>query len=477
MTNLISPAYALAHVDPEWFDRLSDAERLAAAFDFDLWLRPEQRVPRYAFSSYGILGGRGLGKSFQIAIEINRRVEAGELTSLALMAPNEDRVVEVQAAFLVALSPPWFKAERYADSVRWPNGVVPEAFTPAAPGKPRSGNFQACWLTELVDWPAATRWEAFCNITTATRIGLAQVFWDSTSKGKNEVIQHLLREADHDPRANIIRRGTMFDNPLLSKAYLRKEVRKYVAGSRRYREEVLGEVFAEAAGALWQQQWLEVNRLTLPPDRPELTIVVIDPSQSDKPDADEAGVCVACRYDRKHVAILRDLSGRQAPEAWAIAAVERCQRDAAGIVYERNNAGDMPRDLIKVHAAQRGLRVEVLTDDKRPFPSRTPGVIYLRSVVARDTKECRAEAPAALAKEGLVHHVGVHDMLELEMTTWEPGGKSPNRLDASVWAVAELAGLRQAAPPKTEGRDIQAAADMQRQLRESLRGGGRRFGL
>jgi phage terminase large subunit-like protein len=475
MTHLISPAYALAHVAPNWFDTLSDVELLAAAFDFDMWLRPEQRVPRTPFDSYGVLAGRGWGKTFGIAVEINRRVEANELHSLALMAPNDDRVDEVQASILVALSPPWFKAEKYAGGVRWPNGVVTEVFTPLAPGRSRSGNFELCWLTEIVDWQATTRWEAYCNITTATRVGAAQVFWDSTSKGKNEVIQHLLRERDADPERNIVQRGVIFDNPLLTREYIRKEVRKYVKGSRRYREEMLGEVFAESAGALWHQQWLDDNRLTDTPRNLEIVIVVIDPSQSGGPDADEAGMCVAGRYDGSHIAVMRDLSARMAPETWAKAAVARCKLDAAGVVYERNNAGDMPRDLIKVHAEREGMRVEVLTNDKQPFPRRTPGVVYVRSVVSRDSKECRAEAPAALYQEGRVHHVGVHDLLELEQTTWEPGGKSPNRLDACVWAVTELADLsRQAKPKATEG-DIAAVADMQRQLLASLRGGGRRL--
>jgi phage terminase large subunit-like protein len=39
-----------------------------------------------------------------------------------------------------------------------------------------------------------------------------------------------------------------------------------------------------------------------------------------------------------------------------------------------------------------------------------------------------------------VHHVGVHDALEDEQTTWIPdaGMRSPNRIDALVWALTEL---------------------------------------
>jgi len=411
--------------------------------------------------------------SFAIAAEVNRRVQAGECRSPALIAPNEKRVQEVQSAFLIALSPPWFKGEPHGDGVRWPNGVTTETFTPLAPGRSRSGNFDACWATEIVDWQETSRWDAFQNILTATRIGQGLLLWDTTSKGRNPIIQYLLACNDQNPAANVIRRGCMFDNPLLSDSYFRREALLYTKGSRRYREEVMGEVFTESAGALWQQAWIDDHRISITPTNMDVVIVAIDPSLSDGPDADEAGVCVAGRFGDGHIAVLRDLSGRQAPEKWAKAAVDRCRHDASGIVYERNHAGDTPRDLIKVHAEHVGLRVEVLTNDQQPFPRRTPGVIYVRSVTSRESKENRAEAPAALSSHGRIHHVGVLDGLETELLSWEPGSKSPNRLDAYVWAVSELAGLRLNARHTDPAADVAGAGDMQKQLQDALRGRGR----
>jgi phage terminase large subunit-like protein len=477
----ISPAYALAHTDPAFFDSLSDLERIVLAFDFDMWLRPDQRIPRYAWRSFGLDGGRGFGKSYCVSTEINRRVQIGEARSIALMAPTEDRVKEVQVDFLVATSPPWFRAEPYRDGVRWPNGVEALAFTPEAPGRPRSGNFDLSWMCEIVDWEATGRLEAFRNLATATRVGKAQIFWDSTSKGKNEVLQHLRSENRRDPIANIIRHGTTFDNPLLSKAYLKATIAQYVKGSRAYDEEIEGLAFDESAGALWRQVWLDENRSAAAPEKPEIVLVSLDPSLSGGPEADEAGVCILARDTSKHIHVVADLSGRQAPEDWCRKSVDRCALDAAGVLYERNHAGDMPRDLIKVQAAARGMRVEELHDDKEPFPARRPGTIYVRGITSKQGKGTRAEGPAALYQQGRAHHVGVFDLLELEMTTWEPdGGKSPNRLDACAQGVAELAGLRQA-DPKAAGNECQRAAAAQRLLHAALRPGGtrgrRRLGL
>lgn len=45
---------------------------------------------------------------------------------------------------------------------------------------------------------------------------------------------------------------------------------------------------------------------------------------------------------------------------------------------------------------------------------------------------------AALYEQGKVHHVGYFGELEDQLCTWVPGEKSPDRLDALVWALTEL---------------------------------------
>jgi phage terminase large subunit-like protein len=479
----IAPAYALAHIAPDYWASLSDAEQLVAAFDFSLWLRPDQRVPEHDFGTFGCIGGRGWGKSHCLAYAINQRIERGDARSIALMAPNDDRVKEVQADFLVAMSPPWFQAEHYAGGVRWPNGVVATAFTPEAPGRPRSGNFDLSWACEIVDWQASTRAEAFSNLNFATRVGKAQIFWDTTSKGKNEVIQALVKQSESDPVTHILRRGTTFDNPLLSRKYLRRVYTSFPVGTRRHLEELYGQVFAESAGALWEQAWIDDYRRAMAPSDPEITIVGLDPALSASGDADETGILVACRDRLKEYYVLRDLSGRLAPETWAAIVVDECARGASGVVVERNHAGDMPRDLLKVHGARKGMAIRVLgksgdgTDE--PFPRARPGVIHVREVTSTKSKETRASAPASLYHEGRVHHVGTFDLLELEQTTWEPGkSRSPNRLDALAQAINELAEIR--VDERVDGRAaVATAAAAQKLLLAGLANyrGGRRVGL
>ena len=53
-------------------------------------------------------------------------------------------------------------------------------------------------------------------------------------------------------------------------------------------------------------------------------------------------------------------------------------------------------------------------------------------------KEVRAEPVSARYERGMVHHVGTHDELEDQMCGWVPGQRSPDRMDALVWALTDL---------------------------------------
>ncbi len=56
-------------------------------------------------------------------------------------------------------------------------------------------------------------------------------------------------------------------------------------------------------------------------------------------------------------------------------------------------------------------------------------------------KITRAEPVAALYERGLVHHVGCFKSLEAQLRSYtgEAAEGSPDRLDALVWAISDLA--------------------------------------
>jgi phage terminase large subunit-like protein len=147
-------------------------------------------------------------------------------------------------------------------------------------------------------------------------------------------------------------------------------------------------------------------------------VVAIDPAVTSGEDSDETGIVVAGMSADGHFYILADYTQRATPDAWARVAVDAYKtHEADRIVAEANNGGDMIVQLLRT------------VDNSIP----------VSKVTATRGKRVRAEPISALYEQGRVHHVGGFNLLEDQMVTWTPDmPKSPDRIDALVWALTEL---------------------------------------
>ena len=153
-------------------------------------------------------------------------------------------------------------------------------------------------------------------------------------------------------------------------------------------------------------------------------VVAVDPSGCSGPDdirSDEIGIVVAALGTNSHGYVLEDLSGRYGPQTWGKIATEAFKRWGADkVVAERNFGGAMVESVLR--AANPNI----------PF----------KEVVASRGKAVRAEPIAALYEQEKIHHVGYYPALEEQMCAMSTSGfqglKSPDRLDALVWAFSEL---------------------------------------
>jgi len=153
-------------------------------------------------------------------------------------------------------------------------------------------------------------------------------------------------------------------------------------------------------------------------------VVSVDPSGADdvdNADNDEIGIVVVglgtdgCAY------LLEDATMKAGPATWGKVATSAFERhEASCIVGETNFGGAMVQQTIQV---------------ARP---RTP----FKKVTASRGKVQRAEPFSALYETGKVRHVGMFPQLEDELAGFSThgytGGKSTNRADALIWALAEL---------------------------------------
>lgn len=217
--------------------------------------------------------------------------------------------------------------------------------------------------------------------------------------------------AANDPRWALFHFSS-YDNPYISRAALDALAHDMTALA--YRMEIMAEDVDEAPGALWTRAVLDAYRAAARPPQIYRIVVGVDPSTTS--DGDEDGI-VTAGIAGTHAYVLADDSLQGSPLVWARAAVAAYHRWRADeIVAESNQGGEMVAATLAA------------VDPDVP----------VRLVHASRGKQARADPVAALYEHGRVHHVGPFPKLEDELCLWLPGGPSPNRLDALVYAVTAL---------------------------------------
>jgi hypothetical protein len=174
---------------------------------------------------------------------------------------------------------------------------------------------------------------------------------------------------------------------------------------------------AEVPGALWTRDLINATRSTAIPPLKRI-VVAVDPSGGKGTGHDEVGIIAVGQAFDDHCFVIADASGSYSPNEWGTQSILLYRRLGADrIIAETNFGGAMVENTIR-------------TIDQ---------TVSYKEVHASRGKAVRAEPVAALYEQGKVHHTTDLLALETEMTTWVPGMPSPNRMDALVWGVTELA--------------------------------------
>ncbi len=218
-------------------------------------------------------------------------------------------------------------------------------------------------------------------------------------------------KASGDPRWKLVHFSS-HDNPHISSEALDELSNDMTALA--YRMEIMAEDVDEAPGALWTRHTIESNRVYRIPDQTDRIVIGVDPSETST--GDEAGI-VAAALSAGHGYILGDDSLQGSPLQWAQAAVAAYHRYHADMIVAESNAGG-EMVALTIATVDPNIRVKLVHSSRG--------------------KMVRADPVAAQYEHGLVHHVGSFPKLEDEMCLFVPGGKSPNRLDAMVFALTEL---------------------------------------
>jgi phage terminase large subunit-like protein len=392
-----------------------DAETLL--YDWDFWARAEQLAPAGTWFIWLLLAGRGWGKTRTGAEWIRSRVESGNYGRIALIgqtaADVRDVIIEGESG-LLAVSHPQFmpKYEPSKRRVTWPNGAIATTYSGDEPDQLRGPQHDTAWCDELAKWKYAQL--AFDNLEFGLRLGPNPQVAVTTTPRPIPLIKAIKADTQTvSPTTNL---STYVNVANVSPKFIQRVIKKY-EGTRLGRQELNAEILEDTPGALWKRDQIEALRVRSHPDLVRIVVAVDPPATSEGDEAAEAGIIVAGVGTDGHGYVLDDSSQQGTPSEWASAAITAYHKFRADrIVAERNNGGDMVGHTI--HSVEKGLPVTL--------------------VWASRGKQTRAEPVSALYEQKRIHHVGSFAQLEDQMCTWVPGMKSPDRMDALVWAITEL---------------------------------------
>lgn len=290
------------------------------------------------------------------------------------------------------------------------NGCHLKGFSAERPDQLRGPQHHRAWADELAAWSDPDTWD---QLSFGLRLGQQPQVIVTTTPRSVKLVRELLKADSTYPT-----RGSTYDNLAnLAPAFAAKILAKY-EGTRIGRQELMAEILDDVDGALWTLARIEALRLPTAPDLARV-VVAIDPAGGSEEHNDETGIMVCGRDSIGHGYVLADRSCRAKPEQWATRAIAAYDEFGADrIVAEKNYGGDM------VEATIRSVR--------RNVP--------VTMVSASRGKRIRAEPISALYEQSRVHHVAADlELLEDQMCTWLPdSGKSPDRMDALVWALSDL---------------------------------------
>lgn len=428
--------------------------------------RAEQRPPADdEWDIWNLLAGRGFGKTrtgAEWAIEQARTLERG-----ALVGPTagdaRDVLVEGESG-IMSCAPASFRP-LYEPSKRrltYPNGAQQAVYSADEPDRLRGPQHHYGWADELAAWKRMQY--AWDMLRMGMRLGDHPRLCITTTPRPLPLIKEIVK----DGRTRNVR-GSTYDNLHNLAPTFRRAVLDRYAGTTLGRQELDAEILEDLPGALVARRFIDAARVETAPLF-DLVVVAVDPAGTGT--GDEAGIVVVGREARivnehgfvdnqatvGHMHVIADLSGQMTARETGLRAWSAVyEYQAQHLVYEDNFGKQWLRDgLVDSFADHHHLgpqereRLKMAGDwteamresgalAKTPNPYR-----ILRRVTAQHGKKLRAQPVAMRYEQGKVHHVGVHALLEDQLTTWNPdaegkeGSDSPDRVDALVHGVTFL---------------------------------------
>ncbi len=386
-----------------------------------VWAHPGQWPGHDDWVLWLIRAGRGFGKTRAGSEWVQAYARSHVKARIALVGATIHDVRQVMVEGPAGLLATAWHGEQMLwrpdrGELSFASGAKAFVYSAGAPGKLRGPEHHAAWCDELAKWRYGdATWD---NLMFGLRKGANPQVVVTTTPRPTPLMRRVMTT-----KGAVETRGRTGDNPHLAASVRARYVEMY-AGSPLGRQELDGELIDDLENALWSRAVLARQRVTMPPPFVRVVVGVDPPAGSKKPGGGDACGIVAVAQGRDGFGyVVEDASVKgEGPQGWAAAVAACADRHGADrVVVEKNQGGDMVGSVLRAVAPNLPIRLEHATR----------------------SKGARAEPVAALYTAGRMFHVGQFAALEeelcgLSLDGYQGPGRSPDRADALVWAVAAL---------------------------------------
>jgi phage terminase large subunit-like protein len=425
----------------QYVDAVTHERCGATGTPLDQWLFRHARADQHPPSDkdwliWLLLAGRGAGKTRAGSEWVHRLAAKYPGCHIALISPTRQDVRDTQVegeSGILATARPGMVPEWEPSKMRltWPNGSTATGYSGEEPDRLRGKQHHFGWVDEPAHIDLIEDvWANFMfGLRLGKKSGIEPKVCLTTSPLPVQWLKDIMAEAD-----TRISRASTYANLANLPEIVRTKILKKWEGTRLGLQEIEGLLLDDVEGALWTTELLEQSRhkidggaleriarkaLALQMDRINVSI---DPAGTSGKRSDETGITVqGILGDEPYV--FADESGKYTPEQWAAKAIAAYDYwDADAIVVEITYGREMVMAVLKGYCDRMGRAM--------------PRII---TVDSRRGKMIRAEPIVAMWERKQAHIVGELPILETQLTSWVPGKASPDRLDAMVHGITDLA--------------------------------------
>lgn len=375
------------------------------------------QLPQDNWHTWLILAGRGFGKTRTGAETVRQCIKNGH-RRIGLIGDTLQDIEQVMLfgeSGLLNVHAPHEKPEYISSKgiVQWPNGAIGVCISACTPEKIRGQQFDCVWIDELAKFsnPDAVYDQINLALRLNTPNGHKPKMIITTTPTSIELIKTLISD-DCITKTY----GSTFDNAANLSVQFLNNVKKKFEGSKFGKQELYGELLDTSNGLC--DQSMIIYKAYTQYDCSEI-VIAVDPSVGG---SDETGIVVvgvlkqSQQSDTYKYVVLEDASGSYKVSVWPEIVINLYKKyNASCVVAEVNQGGDMIESLLRHIDAN----------------------VKYEAVRATKSKICRAQPIAMMYEKGYVCHALYLPLLEKQLCSDRSnmGVRSPDRLDALVWAL------------------------------------------